>query len=171
MGKLYHGRFCSICRFLNTLTLFLSLFFLRVSIARSALLPPHKYKAHRRCSFDPSDSLALPSVSEHSVEGTDFMVTCVCQLTNSAIFCCAINLFYKHLYVLVELAHSYQCATLFFSSWISSLSSSTVSQAGLTQARALCRRPAPSICGAVWTQRALQSPRTRSWRWDEMLQP
>ncbi|KAG7244741.1 hypothetical protein INR49_029760 [Caranx melampygus] len=34
---------------------------IRVSIARSTLLPPHKYKAHRRCSFDPSDSLGLPS--------------------------------------------------------------------------------------------------------------
>ncbi|KAK7915405.1 hypothetical protein WMY93_011166 [Mugilogobius chulae] len=33
----------------------------RVSIPRSTLLPPHKYKAHRRCSFDPSDSLGLPS--------------------------------------------------------------------------------------------------------------
>lgn len=42
------------------------------------------------------------------------MVTFVCQLTNSALFCCAINLFYEHLYVLVELAYSYQCATLFF---------------------------------------------------------
>lgn len=34
---------------------------IRVSIPRSTLLPPHKYKAHRRCSFDPSDSLGLPS--------------------------------------------------------------------------------------------------------------
>ncbi|XP_029947959.1 migration and invasion inhibitory protein [Salarias fasciatus] len=33
----------------------------RVSIPRSALLPPHRYKPHRRCSFDPSDSLGLPS--------------------------------------------------------------------------------------------------------------
>ncbi|XP_022065500.2 migration and invasion-inhibitory protein isoform X1 [Acanthochromis polyacanthus] len=33
----------------------------RVSIPRSNLLPPYKYKAHRRCSFDPSDSLGLPS--------------------------------------------------------------------------------------------------------------
>ncbi|XP_074530686.1 migration and invasion inhibitory protein [Halichoeres trimaculatus] len=33
----------------------------RVSIPRSTLLPPHKYKAHRRCSFDSSDSLGLPS--------------------------------------------------------------------------------------------------------------
>ncbi|XP_042362628.1 migration and invasion-inhibitory protein [Plectropomus leopardus] len=33
----------------------------RVSIPRSTLLPPYKYKAHRRCSFDPSDSLGLPS--------------------------------------------------------------------------------------------------------------
>ncbi|CAJ1050525.1 migration and invasion-inhibitory protein [Xyrichtys novacula] len=33
----------------------------RVSIPRSTILPPHKYKAHRRCSFDPSDSLGLPS--------------------------------------------------------------------------------------------------------------
>ncbi|XP_070815968.1 uncharacterized protein miip isoform X2 [Chaetodon trifascialis] len=33
----------------------------RVSIPHSALLPPYKHKAHRRCSFDPSDSLGLPS--------------------------------------------------------------------------------------------------------------
>ncbi|XP_044022315.1 migration and invasion-inhibitory protein isoform X2 [Siniperca chuatsi] len=32
-----------------------------ISIPRSTLLPPYKYKAHRRCSFDPSDSLGLPS--------------------------------------------------------------------------------------------------------------
>lgn len=35
--------------------------FIRVSIPRSTLLPTYKYKAHRRCSFDPSDSLGLPS--------------------------------------------------------------------------------------------------------------
>uniref|UniRef100_UPI0037E7A1C5 migration and invasion-inhibitory protein n=1 Tax=Semicossyphus pulcher TaxID=241346 RepID=UPI0037E7A1C5 len=34
---------------------------IRVSIPRSALCPPYKYKAHRRCSFNPSDSLGLPS--------------------------------------------------------------------------------------------------------------
>ncbi|XP_689123.2 migration and invasion-inhibitory protein isoform X2 [Danio rerio] len=34
---------------------------IRVSIPRSTLLPAHKYKAHRRSSFDPSDSLGLPS--------------------------------------------------------------------------------------------------------------
>ncbi|XP_024860107.1 migration and invasion-inhibitory protein isoform X2 [Kryptolebias marmoratus] len=34
---------------------------IRVSIPRSALSPPYKYKAHRRSSFDPSDSLGLPS--------------------------------------------------------------------------------------------------------------
>ncbi|KAM9409064.1 migration and invasion inhibitory protein [Pholidichthys leucotaenia] len=34
---------------------------IRVSIPRTALLPPHKYKPHRRHSFDPSDSLGLPS--------------------------------------------------------------------------------------------------------------
>ncbi|XP_074500533.1 migration and invasion inhibitory protein [Sebastes fasciatus] len=34
---------------------------IRVSIPHSTLLPSHKYKAHRRCSFDPSDSLGLPS--------------------------------------------------------------------------------------------------------------
>ncbi|XP_059185075.1 migration and invasion-inhibitory protein isoform X2 [Centropristis striata] len=34
---------------------------IRVSIPCSALQPAHKYKAHRRCSFDPSDSLGLPS--------------------------------------------------------------------------------------------------------------
>ncbi|XP_027024587.2 uncharacterized protein LOC113657187 isoform X2 [Tachysurus fulvidraco] len=35
--------------------------FIRVSIPRSTLLPAYRYKAHRRCSFDPSDSLGLPS--------------------------------------------------------------------------------------------------------------
>ncbi|RVE73301.1 hypothetical protein OJAV_G00046570 [Oryzias javanicus] len=34
---------------------------IRVNVPRSALLPPHKYKAHRRCSFDPSDSFGLPA--------------------------------------------------------------------------------------------------------------
>ncbi|XP_043107390.1 migration and invasion-inhibitory protein [Puntigrus tetrazona] len=34
---------------------------IRISIPRSTLLPAYKYKAHRRCSFDPSDSLGLPS--------------------------------------------------------------------------------------------------------------
>ncbi|XP_037534681.1 migration and invasion-inhibitory protein [Nematolebias whitei] len=34
---------------------------IRVSLPRTALLPPYKYKAHRRSSFDPSDSLGLPS--------------------------------------------------------------------------------------------------------------
>ncbi|XP_070759641.1 migration and invasion-inhibitory protein [Enoplosus armatus] len=34
---------------------------IRVSIPRSTLLPSYKYRAHRRCSFDPSDSLGLPS--------------------------------------------------------------------------------------------------------------
>ncbi|XP_054640289.1 migration and invasion-inhibitory protein [Dunckerocampus dactyliophorus] len=33
----------------------------RVSIPHSRILPSYKYKAHRRCSFDPSDSLGLPS--------------------------------------------------------------------------------------------------------------
>ncbi|XP_028303694.1 migration and invasion inhibitory protein isoform X2 [Gouania willdenowi] len=33
----------------------------RVSVPRTILLPPYKYKAHRRCSFNPSDSLGLPS--------------------------------------------------------------------------------------------------------------
>ncbi|XP_034170000.2 uncharacterized protein LOC113537836 isoform X2 [Pangasianodon hypophthalmus] len=35
--------------------------FIRVSIPRSTLLPAYRYKAHRRGSFDPSDSLGLPS--------------------------------------------------------------------------------------------------------------
>ncbi|KAF7693082.1 migration and invasion-inhibitory protein [Silurus meridionalis] len=35
--------------------------FIRVSIPRATLLPAYRYKAHRRCSFDPSDSLGLPS--------------------------------------------------------------------------------------------------------------
>ncbi|KAG8434760.1 hypothetical protein GDO86_012925 [Hymenochirus boettgeri] len=35
--------------------------YIRVSIPRSSLLPPYKYKAHRRKSFDPTDTLSLPS--------------------------------------------------------------------------------------------------------------
>ncbi|KAL6464960.1 hypothetical protein MHYP_G00272770 [Metynnis hypsauchen] len=35
--------------------------FIRVSIPRSTLLPAYQYKAHRRWSFDPTDSLGLPS--------------------------------------------------------------------------------------------------------------
>ncbi|KAK2861950.1 hypothetical protein Q5P01_001483 [Channa striata] len=34
---------------------------IRVSIPCSTLMPSYEYKAHRRCSFDPSDSLGLPS--------------------------------------------------------------------------------------------------------------
>ncbi|KAG9482457.1 hypothetical protein GDO78_011249, partial [Eleutherodactylus coqui] len=41
--------------------------YIRVSIPRSTLLPPYKYRAHRRRSFDPTDSLALPSVSNQMV--------------------------------------------------------------------------------------------------------
>ncbi|XP_077385633.1 migration and invasion inhibitory protein isoform X2 [Festucalex cinctus] len=33
----------------------------RVSIPRATLLPPYDYKPHRRSSFDPADSLGLPS--------------------------------------------------------------------------------------------------------------
>lgn len=35
--------------------------YVRVSIPRSTLLPAYKYRAHRRKSFDPTDTLALPS--------------------------------------------------------------------------------------------------------------
>ncbi|KAM9443961.1 migration and invasion inhibitory protein [Clarias gariepinus] len=35
--------------------------FIRVSIPCTTLLPAYEYKAHRRCSFDPSDSLGLPA--------------------------------------------------------------------------------------------------------------
>ncbi|XP_036387506.1 migration and invasion-inhibitory protein [Megalops cyprinoides] len=35
--------------------------YIRVSIPRSTLLPAYRYRAHRRRSFDPSDSLGLPS--------------------------------------------------------------------------------------------------------------
>ncbi|XP_069097365.1 migration and invasion-inhibitory protein isoform X2 [Pleurodeles waltl] len=44
--------------------------YVRVSIPRSTLLPPHKYKIHRRRSFDPSDSLALPSDLVSRVSGS-----------------------------------------------------------------------------------------------------
>lgn len=50
----------SLICFHSFIYLFIYLFILRVSIPRSTLLPPHKYKAHRRSSFDPSDSLGLP---------------------------------------------------------------------------------------------------------------
>ncbi|KAF7659177.1 hypothetical protein LDENG_00002220 [Lucifuga dentata] len=40
--------------------------FIRVNIPRSTLLPAYKYKAHRRRSFDPSDSLGL---SSHCLSG------------------------------------------------------------------------------------------------------
>lgn len=35
--------------------------YVRVSIPRSTLMPAYKYKAHCRKSFEPADSLALPS--------------------------------------------------------------------------------------------------------------
>ncbi|KAM4702883.1 migration and invasion-inhibitory protein [Rhinophrynus dorsalis] len=53
--------------------------YIRVSIPRSTLLPPYKYKAHRRKSFDPTDSLALPSHClagwENAVPSCDLSVT------------------------------------------------------------------------------------------------
>ncbi|XP_072522170.1 uncharacterized protein miip [Salminus brasiliensis] len=35
--------------------------FIRISIPRSTLLPAYQYRARHRCSFEPSDSLSLPS--------------------------------------------------------------------------------------------------------------
>ncbi|XP_075134644.1 migration and invasion-inhibitory protein [Leptodactylus fuscus] len=53
--------------------------YIRVSIPRSTLLPPYKYRAHRRKSFDPTDSLALPSHClagwENAVPSCDLKVT------------------------------------------------------------------------------------------------
>lgn len=49
----------------------LSLCGCRVSIPRSTLMPAYKYKAHCRKSFEPADSLALPSVSWCLLAGTD----------------------------------------------------------------------------------------------------
>ncbi|KAE8591881.1 hypothetical protein XENTR_v10018601 [Xenopus tropicalis] len=53
--------------------------YIRVSIPRATLLPPYKYKAHRRKSFDPTDSLALPSHClvgwENTVPSCDLSVT------------------------------------------------------------------------------------------------
>lgn len=43
----------------------------RVSIPRSTLMPAYKYKAHCRKSFEPADSLALPSVSWGLLAHTD----------------------------------------------------------------------------------------------------
>lgn len=37
----------------------------RVSVPLSVLDPPHRYRIHRRKSFDASDTLALPRVSSH----------------------------------------------------------------------------------------------------------
>lgn len=36
-------------------------FFFRVSVPRSSLVSPHKFKPHRRASFDPTDSVGLSS--------------------------------------------------------------------------------------------------------------
>ncbi|XP_053546047.1 migration and invasion-inhibitory protein [Bombina bombina] len=53
--------------------------YIRISIPRSTLQPPYKYKAHRRRSFDPTDSLALPSHClagwENAVPSSEFNVT------------------------------------------------------------------------------------------------
>ncbi|XP_063799894.1 migration and invasion-inhibitory protein [Pseudophryne corroboree] len=53
--------------------------YIRVSIPRSTLLPPYKYRAHRRKSFDPTDSVALPSHClagwENAVPSCDLRVT------------------------------------------------------------------------------------------------
>lgn len=66
----------------------------RVSIPRSTLLPSYKYKAHRRCSFDPSDSLGLPSVSFCILtpEMSVFIYTCTPKyLIRIAFFCQALR--------------------------------------------------------------------------------
>ncbi|XP_041332456.1 migration and invasion-inhibitory protein [Pyrgilauda ruficollis] len=54
--------------------------YVRVSIPRSALLPAHKYKAHRRRSFEPADDLALPS---HCMAGWENMVPSSSTLLSS----------------------------------------------------------------------------------------
>ncbi|XP_075696747.1 migration and invasion-inhibitory protein isoform X2 [Rhinoderma darwinii] len=55
--------------------------YIRVSIPRSTLLPPYKYRAHRRKSFDPTDSLALPSHClagyDNAVPSCDLKVACL----------------------------------------------------------------------------------------------
>lgn len=45
--------------------------YVRVTVPRSALLPAHEYKAHRRRSFEPADDLALHS---HCLAGWENMV-------------------------------------------------------------------------------------------------
>ncbi|XP_038015677.1 migration and invasion-inhibitory protein isoform X3 [Motacilla alba alba] len=52
----------------------------RVSVPRCALLPAHKYKAHRRRSFEPADDLALPS---HCLAGWESMVASSSTLLSS----------------------------------------------------------------------------------------
>ncbi|XP_059722620.1 migration and invasion-inhibitory protein isoform X2 [Haemorhous mexicanus] len=51
-----------------------------VSIPRGALLPAHKYRAHRRRSFEPADDLALPS---HCLAGWENMVPSSSTLLSS----------------------------------------------------------------------------------------
>ncbi|XP_072012637.1 migration and invasion-inhibitory protein [Engystomops pustulosus] len=55
--------------------------YIRVSIPRSTLLPPYKYRAHRRKSFDPTDTLALPS---HCLAGWENAVPS-CELKVSSL--------------------------------------------------------------------------------------
>ncbi|KAM4646679.1 uncharacterized protein AAGF69_013005 isoform 2-T5 [Amazona ochrocephala] len=47
--------------------------YVRVSIPRSTLMPAYKHKAHRRRSFEPEDSLALPS---HCLAGWENSISC-----------------------------------------------------------------------------------------------
>ncbi|XP_065552336.1 migration and invasion-inhibitory protein-like isoform X1 [Lathamus discolor] len=47
--------------------------YVRVSIPRSTLMPAYKHKAHRRKSFEPEDSLALPS---HCLAGWKNIISC-----------------------------------------------------------------------------------------------
>ncbi|XP_061306042.1 migration and invasion-inhibitory protein isoform X2 [Pezoporus flaviventris] len=47
--------------------------YVRVSIPRSTLMPAYKHKAHRRKSFEPEDSLALPS---HCLAGWKNTISC-----------------------------------------------------------------------------------------------
>ncbi|KAM9521320.1 uncharacterized protein ACIB01_016256 isoform 2-T2 [Guaruba guarouba] len=54
--------------------------YVRVSIPRSTLMPAYKHKAHRRKSFEPEDSLALPS---HCLAGWKNSISCSNPLLSS----------------------------------------------------------------------------------------
>ncbi|XP_069774794.1 uncharacterized protein miip isoform X2 [Narcine bancroftii] len=62
--------------------------YIRVSFPRSTLLPPHEYKPHRRRSFNPIDSLSLPS---HCLMGWESSLPLTAPIASTLDLRCALE--------------------------------------------------------------------------------